>query len=360
MLQVFLQREIFPVDVLEEHVVLDMLVKFFVLQAAILQERIDVIPVFFKILALCLAHADKLVRDFLGDIVGHLLDEPVILKCRTGYVQREIRAVHNTLECNHVLRHNLLDVVRDKDLIAVELDGSLDRLILSVDFREVQDSLHVERIIHVQMDPEQGLAVIIEHLAVEILVLVIGALTWCLLPERMDIGDGNRALVDLYHVLRRLDLDRLLAALSVILFTSHRIMMNRPDDNVVLLHLVRLHFLVFLRRILLAQEDLNRHEAAVPLQHLTHAVFIRKFKIVLIQMKRHAGADLAVVPIADRVGVSAITLPVNRLCILLVAQRIDRDHVRHHEHRIKAQSEMSDDVILVRLVLVLFEERCRA
>ena len=209
------------------------------------------------------------------------------------------------------------------------------------------------------MDPEQRLPVVIEYLAVEILVLIIGALTWCLLPERMDIGDGNRALVDLYHVLRRLDLDRLLAALSVILFTSHRIMMNRPDDNVVLLHLVRLHFLVFLRRILLAQEDFNRHEAAVALQHLTHAIFIGKFQIVLIQMKGHAGTDLAVVAIANRVGVSAITLPVNRFRILLIAQRIDRDHVGHHEYGIKAQSEMSDDVILVRLILIFFKKCCR-
>ena len=126
MLQVFLQREILPVNVLEEHVVLDMLIKLLVLQAAILQERIDVIPIFLKILALCLAHADKLVRDFLGDIVGHLLDEPVILKRGTGYVQREVRAVHNALECDHVLRHDLLDIVGDKDLVAVELDGSLD------------------------------------------------------------------------------------------------------------------------------------------------------------------------------------------------------------------------------------------
>ena len=46
----------------------------------------------------------------------------------------------------------------------------------------------------------------------------------------------------------------------------------------------------------------------------------------------------------------------NGLRPFLIGQRIDRNLMRYHERGIKAQSEMSDNLILIRLILVLVQE----
>ena len=43
----------------------------------------SIIPVFFVVFFLCLAHADELVSHFLGNVLGNFLDKTVILQRRT-------------------------------------------------------------------------------------------------------------------------------------------------------------------------------------------------------------------------------------------------------------------------------------
>ena len=43
---------------------------------------------------------------------------------------------------------------------------------------EVEDTFEVERIVHVQVDPEQRLAVVVEDFAVEFFIILIAALVW--------------------------------------------------------------------------------------------------------------------------------------------------------------------------------------
>ena len=97
--------------------------------------------------------------------------------------------------------------------------------LLGVDTREVEDTFEVERIVHVQVDPEQRLAVVVEDFAVEFFIILIAALVWMFGPQRVDITDGNRAFVDFYFSLWP---GKLQPALSFrLLFLSLRILRPR-------------------------------------------------------------------------------------------------------------------------------------
>lgn len=58
----------------------------------------------------------------------------------------------------------------------------------SVLIRGSTDTFQVERIIHVQVDPEQRLAVVVEYLAVEFFVIFVAALVRVLAPKRVNIA----------------------------------------------------------------------------------------------------------------------------------------------------------------------------
>jgi len=96
-LQALRQRQIFAVQILEEDVIVHLLTELVILQAAKLDERTDVIPVFVVLFLVCLAHACQLVRYLLGNVLCDLPDKSIILQCTSGYVQRQIRAVDDTL-----------------------------------------------------------------------------------------------------------------------------------------------------------------------------------------------------------------------------------------------------------------------
>ena len=70
---------IFALHVLEDDVIFHLIVKFLVTDAAKLNEWADVIPVFFIVFTIGLAHAGKLFRHFLSDVVRNFLNKTVIL-----------------------------------------------------------------------------------------------------------------------------------------------------------------------------------------------------------------------------------------------------------------------------------------
>ena len=81
------------IHVLEQDVIAHLFTEFLILDTAEFKEGIDVIPVFFVVFAVRFAHAGELVGYFLGDVVGDLLHEAVVLQGASGHVQRKIRAV---------------------------------------------------------------------------------------------------------------------------------------------------------------------------------------------------------------------------------------------------------------------------
>ena len=209
------------------------------------------------------------------------------------------------------------------------------------------------------MNPEQRLTIIVEHLTVESLILFLSTVVRMLRPQRMNVGNTHRPFVDLHPVTRRCNLNRLLLPVLILLLFGFRILMDTLHDNVRVLQVTLIDGFIFLGRICLLKEDLNGHEAAVALQNFAHAVFIRKFQAVLVQMERDGCSDFAALSIPHRVGRRPVTLPVHRRSAFLITECIDLNIVRHHEHGIESKSEMTDNIVLVRLVLILLEKRGR-
>ena len=91
------QRQIFVINILKEDCILHLIAEFLVFEASEFDKRADAVPVFLIIFSLCLTHSGQLIRHFLGDIVRYLIDKSVILQCASGYVQRKVRAVDDSL-----------------------------------------------------------------------------------------------------------------------------------------------------------------------------------------------------------------------------------------------------------------------
>lgn len=89
----------------------------------------------------------------------------------SGYVQRQIGQSMTLLYPNSVFRNDFFDVVGNTWLLYSLMVP--DGIVLGVLIRaEVEDTFEVERIVHhVQVDPEQRLAVVVEDFAVEFFII---------------------------------------------------------------------------------------------------------------------------------------------------------------------------------------------
>ena len=85
------------IQVFEQDRILHLVTELLILQAAKLDEWADAVPVFLVVFSLGLAHTGQLVCNLLGNLICNLIHESIILQRTSGYVQRQIRAVDNTL-----------------------------------------------------------------------------------------------------------------------------------------------------------------------------------------------------------------------------------------------------------------------
>ena len=210
------------------------------------------------------------------------------------------------------------------------------------------------------MNPEQRLLVIQEYMAVKFLVLLICALTGLLCPQWMRITDGYRPLLNLYLIFLRAGLDLFGLALIILLLLVLRVLMDMLNDNIGILEILFIDDLCLRLFCLVLEIDFYRHEGAVFLQSLTHLVLIGEFQTILCQMQRDCRSGLGSRSLAHIIFCTAVTLPVNGLRSLTETQCIDFHQIRYHECRIESESEVSDDLVAVRLILILFQELRRA
>ena len=91
------QRHVLSFQILEQDVIRHLLTELIILQAAELDERADIVPIFLVLFLFGLAHARQLIRNLLADVVGNLLHKAVVLQCASGHVERQIRAVDHAL-----------------------------------------------------------------------------------------------------------------------------------------------------------------------------------------------------------------------------------------------------------------------
>lgn len=163
------------VQLLKEQNVLNLLIELIVLDGAIFDEGVNVLPVTLIGPPLILKEALELVRHLLGDMHLHAAHRAIILQHGTGDVQGRSGQSITPLEQHEKLRDDLFNVLRHKDLVIIELDLPLHGGEVAVDLGEIEDALEVEGIIHVEVDPEERVLPCLEHLAVEGPVLLVCA-----------------------------------------------------------------------------------------------------------------------------------------------------------------------------------------
>ena len=363
-LQTHRQGQVLAVQVLEQDVIVHPLTELIVLQAAELDKGTDVIPVLVILFLLGLAHAGELVRHLLGDVLGDLFHKAVVLEGAPGHVQRQIRTVNDTLQQQQEFRDHFLDIIRNKHLVVVQLDGSLNGLVLHIDLGEVQNSLEIERIVHIQVNPEQGLLVIVKDFPVKLQVLLLGAVVGMLCPQRSGLIEQLRTPSDfellpglflrLFQILRAV-LSLLILGLLLLAVLLLGFRMNLLNHHVIVQLLVRIDDLGLLG-VRLGQVDLRGHKGTVLLDDFPGLVLVAELQAVLIQKQGDDRSHLGPVPLAHGELRAAVTLPVNRLRPFLIRKGINVHFIRHHKRGVKSQSKVTDNLVRIALILVLFDE----
>ena len=135
------------------------------------------------------------------------------------------------------------------------------------------------------MNPEQWLFVILEHFAVEFLILFFRAFIWMFRPKRFRIADGNRTFQN-FCFLNRFFLFFLFA-----LFFLFRLFHDLFNNRIFLGYFFTWNRLILRFCIFIGKENLNRHKGTIFIQNFTNTIFIGKFITVFIQMKDNFSSD---------------------------------------------------------------------
>ena len=129
----------------------------------------------------------QLVGHLTGDVARYLAHVAVALKVAARHVQRNVRRIDNPVQQRQELGNDALHRIGHIHLIAVKLYPVLLNLEIVVDFREIENPRQVERIVDVEMYPEQRVVAARIELPVEFPVLFVGHIGRIMRPERVGI-----------------------------------------------------------------------------------------------------------------------------------------------------------------------------
>ena len=116
---------------------------------------------------------------------------------------------------------------------------------------------------------------------------------------------------------------------------------------------------IFLLPVFFCQINVNRHKGTVFADHLTGTVLVGKLQALLIQEQGNLGTNGLLLAGYHGELRTTVTLPVYRLCSLFIGKSINMHLICYHECGIESQSKMTDNLILICLVLILCQEiRC--
>lgn len=306
---VFAQREIFLVDIFQQYEIRGFLCKLLVGNDAVLDEYFEAVPLVFVIGALLFEYFVEPIGHFAGDVARNFLHIRIALQITARYVQRDIRRVDHAVEQRQEFRHDSLHRIGDEHLVRVKLDFVLLDLEVVADFREIEDTRQVERVVDVQVDVEQRLLGHRVEFAVELQVLFRSDVGRFLRPQRFDVvNDVVFVRVDIFAVFPLLDL---------------------------------------------AEGNGNGQETAMLFQNLADAGRVVEFEAVFREVQDNVRSAVTLFfSLLHRVFGRSVAAPFHRFGVFLVGAGDDFDFVGHHECRIEPQSEVTDDT----LVLVFLEE----
>ena len=108
--------------VLQQSERLGLVVEVALAEHAVVDENLDVIPLFLELLAVAFENGGKPVAHLFRDVGGNLLHVRVALQIAAAHVQRNVGRVDHAMQECHKVRDDALHIVGHKHLIAVQVD----------------------------------------------------------------------------------------------------------------------------------------------------------------------------------------------------------------------------------------------
>ena len=207
-------------------------------------------------------------------------------------------------------RHDTLYRICNKDLVAVQLDFVSVQIDVALDAGEIKDTGQVERIIHIQVNPEQRLFRHRVEVLVELLIVLV-------LQFRRFAHPGRRCLV----------------------------------DDVVFLGIDILPVLPFL---LFAEGDRNWEEAAILSQKAGELLLVQEVLVLVVDVEDDVRTTVFLGCLLHCIFRRTVATPFHRNRTFLARLRNDFYLLGNHERRVEAQTEVADDGS--RVVLILLNE----
>ena len=172
-LLVLIKAEELAFHILEECKFEGSLAELFIGEHAVLYEQLEVVPLGFKLFPFILEDAFQAVCNLLCDVGGDLLHGCVALEIAAAHVKRNVRRVNDAVKEGHEVGDDVVHMVCHEHLVAVE--GNLVTLNCNavLQLREVEDTGEVERVVHIEVNPEKRLLVHGEEGAVESKVILV-------------------------------------------------------------------------------------------------------------------------------------------------------------------------------------------
>ena len=181
------QGEVTARRILEQHESLGLLGELLVGHDAVFDEDFQVVPLALEIRPRGIEELLQLVGHLTGDVARYLAHVAVALKVAARHVQRNVRRIDNPVQQRQELGNDALHRIGHVHLVAVKLYPILLNLEIVVDFREIENPRQVERIVDVEMYPEQRVVAARIELPVEFPVLFVGHIGRIMRPERVGI-----------------------------------------------------------------------------------------------------------------------------------------------------------------------------
>ena len=170
---ILLKGEILPVNILEQGKILCPVVEVFMRKHTIVDEEFQVVPFFLVCLAVFFEDALQTVCHLLRDVSGNLLHVGIALQIAATHVQWDIRRVDDTMQQRQEFRHDAFYLVGNEDLIAIELYLVALQINVVLDAWEIENTREIERIVHIQMYPEERFILHGIKLLIELLVIFV-------------------------------------------------------------------------------------------------------------------------------------------------------------------------------------------
>ena len=154
-----------------------------------MDEEFEVFPLAFKVFSVRFEDGLETVCDFLCDVGGNLLHVAVALEVASADVQRDVRRIDDAVEQGEEVRHDVLHLVGDEDLVAIELNLVAVDVNVVLDTREIEHAGQVEGIVHVEVNPEERLVGHGVEVAIELFVVFVFERRRLFCPERIRVVD---------------------------------------------------------------------------------------------------------------------------------------------------------------------------